>query len=138
MKTTLKQIAAATFMVLLVLAGNIKSEGTELKASGLEITETSLQLENWMVSELVWNTSTFSSLDFALETEVNLEMESWMFSETVWNTNSFTYLDFVPETEATLEIESWMTNETIWNVEREFKDAELQPKDRMVETEVWK
>ena len=108
MKTTLKQIATGTFILLLVLAGNVKSEGTELKASGLEITESSLQLENWMVRESIWNTSSFTNMDFALETEA------------------------IPE------IESWMTSEAIWNVEEEIKEAELPLEDWMVNTEVWK
>jgi len=108
MKTTLKQIAAGTFIVLLVLAGNVKAAETELKASALEITETSLQFENWMTSEAVWNTNSLSSLDFALETEANME------------------------------IESWMTNETIWNAEQIIKDEKLIIENWMVDSEVWK
>jgi len=107
MKTTLKQIAAGTFIVLLVLAGNLKSEGTELKTSALEITETSLQLENWMTSEAVWNTSSLSYLDFALETEANMEIESWMTSETIWNAEE------VIKDEKLL-LENWMVDSEVW------------------------
>ncbi len=107
MKTTLKQIAAGTFIVLLVLAGNVKAAETELKASALEITETSLQLENWMTSEVIWNTNSLSSLDFALETEANMEIESWMTSETVWNAE-----EKIKDEKLTLE--NWMVDSEIW------------------------
>ena len=107
MKTTLKQIAAGTFIVLLVLAGNVKAEGTELKTSALVITETSLQIENWMTSEAVWNKNTLSYLDFALETEENMEIESWMASETIWNVEEIIK-------DENLLLENWMVDSEVW------------------------
>jgi len=107
MKTTLKKIAAGTFMVLLVLAGNVKAEGTELKTSALEITETLVPMENWMTSEAVWNTSSLSYFDFALETEANMEIESWMTSETIWNVEEIIK-------DENLLLENWMVDSEVW------------------------
>ncbi len=47
MKTIAKQIAAGTFIALLLMVGNVKA--TETKAT----TETTLQLEEWMTDEII-------------------------------------------------------------------------------------
>ena len=85
MKTTLKQLAAVTFIALL-LVGSFKSEGTELKASGLQIIETNLQLENWMTNEKIWNSNFVKIAEFVVETEPGLELENWMTNDNIWNT----------------------------------------------------
>ena len=104
MKTTVKQIAAVTFIALILLVGNAKADGTETIASSHENIETTLQLENWMTDETIWNTN---SLEFVQETEATLELENWMINDDKWNTEN-TYI----ETELT--VEPWMIDNNIW------------------------
>ena len=134
MKTTLKQLAAGTFIALLLLAGNVKAEGTEVKTTDLEMIETSLQLENWMTDETVWNANSVYMIDFAQESETSLQLESWMTSENIWNSN----YSFDTETEAGLELENWMTSEDIWKVEKTDVETGLKLESWMVDNEVWK
>ena len=133
MKNIVKQIAAGTFIAFFLLAGNVKSEGTEVKTSGFETIETSLQLENWMTEEIEWNTNLVIMADFAPETETYLDLESWMTSENTWSINN----NFATESEVELELESWMTGETIWNAEETEVDAELVLESWMLDKEVW-
>lgn len=108
MKTTLQRITTATFIALLLLAGNIQSVGTETKVSGQEFDETSLHLENWMTDETVWNLNLVNMADFIQETEGEMELESWMLSDDYWNIGETVY-------EKELTLESWMTDSEIWN-----------------------
>lgn len=100
MKTTLKQITAGTFIALLLMVGNVKASETE--ATSLKATETSLQLENWMTNETIWNTNSFVQ-----ETEKGMELESWMTSDETWKVED---MDVEPE----LTVENWMINDNIW------------------------
>ena len=131
MKTTVKQIAAGTLMSFLLMAGNFKSEGTEIKSSVIEVTETSLQLESWMTDETVWNTNSVFMADFALETETELDIESWMTSENTWILNN----NLVPETEVEMELERWMSGETLWNAVETEVEAELVLENWMLDNE---
>jgi len=133
MKNIVKQIAAGTLMAFFLLAGNFKSEGTEVKISGFETIETSLQLESWMSDETVWNTNLILMADFAPETETYLDLESWMTSDKAWSLNN----NFATETEVELELESWMTRENIWNTEKTEVEAELTLESWMLDNEVW-
>ena len=134
MKTTLKQLTAGTFIALLLLVGNVKAEGTELKASKLEFIETTLQLEGWMTDETVWNVNSVYTIDFAQETETSLQLENWMTSENIWNLDN----SFVTETEAGLELENWMTSEDIWKVEKSDVEEKLVVENWMLNSDVWK
>jgi len=107
MKTTLKQLAAGTFIALLLLAGNVKTNGTEVIVSNLEINEPALELESWMTNEAVWNTNSFYTLDFAQETEAALELEKWMTSQEYWIFEK-------PVVEKELTLENWMIDSEIW------------------------
>ena len=60
MKTTVKQIASLAFIALILFVGNVKADGTEIKATSLKTIETSLELENWMTNETVWNTNSLN------------------------------------------------------------------------------
>jgi len=131
MKNTVKQIAAVTFMSYLLLAANVKSEGTEIKSSVIEITETSLQLESWMTDETVWNTNSVFMADFALETETDLNIESWMTSENTWSLNN----NLAIASEVELELESWMTSETVWNTIETEVETELVLENWMLDNE---
>ena len=134
MKNTVKQLAVVTFIALILLAGNVKAEGTELLASGHEMTEASLQLENWMTDESTWNTNTFFAADFALEAETALELESWMLGESVWSSD----MPLVTEIEADVELESWMTSADNWNVQTSVVEEKLVIEDWMTDSKVWK
>ena len=105
MKTTLKQITVGTFIALLLMVGNVKASETE--ATSLKATETSLQLENWMTNETIWNNNTIKTIDFVQETETSLELESWMTSDETWKVED---MDVEPE----LTVENWMINDNIW------------------------
>lgn len=110
MKTTMKQLAAGTVLAFLLLAGNVQAKGTEAKASGLEITETQLTLENWMVNENVWNKKTLNWVDEVADEM--LSVENWMTDESTWNSES--KVSVTEETENTMELENWMINNNVW------------------------
>ena len=101
MKTTVKQIAAATFIAVLLMVGNVKATETRTTI------ERNLQLEEWMTDEIVWNTNSLNTTEYVVEVENSMKLESWMTDAQSWNTNNF----FVEEVEMQMELESWMTNE---------------------------
>jgi hypothetical protein len=135
MKNTVRNIAAGTFLTLALLVGFEKAKGTELRASGLDITETSLQLENWMTDENYWNAKTALNAGFILETEKEtaLELESWMTGENMWNLN----MAFVIEAESTLELETWMTSKETWNVQEKATEGSLTLENWMTDNKIW-
>lgn len=110
MKTSMKQLAAGTFLALLLLVGNVNAKGTEVSAINRE-TETTLQVENWMIDESIWDETSFTNYEIAQETETGLELEDWMTSEETWKSNNI----FNVETEVELVVENWMTSDNIWN-----------------------
>ena len=134
MKTTMKQLAAGTFIALLLLVGNVRAEGTEVKASGHESIETSLQLENWMTNEAFWNTNTANTAVFVQETESSLELENWMTNSETWNSA----YNFVEESETGMSLESWMMNEKIWDLNSMDSDSELLVENWMTDNNIWK
>ena len=113
-KAQLNQIILATFLFVFLLSGNVEAEGTEwIAVSGLEnITETKLEVENWMINEDYWFTEENT---FVVETEQdeNLMFEEWMFDKNKWGLAVFEYAS--NETEQDLMLENWMTNEMYWN-----------------------
>ncbi len=134
MKTTMKHLAAGTFIALLLLVGNVNAEGTETKASGRESIESTLQLENWMTNESIWNTNSLNIGEFAQETETGMDLETWMTSSETWNVSS----NFVEETETGLELENWMTSEETWNVNNMNSETELKVESWMLDNNNWK
>ena len=133
MKTTVKQLAAGTFIALLLLVGNVNAEGTEVKASSRENIENTLQVEKWMTDEFVWNANSINIPEISQETETGLELENWMTSDETWSLNN----NFVEETEATMELESWMTSEEIWNVNVMNLETELTVENWMIDNKIW-
>jgi len=133
MKTTMKQLAAGTFIAFLLLVGNVNAKGTEVKASSHESIESALQLEKWMTDETIWNTNSFNNTEFVQETETSMELESWMTSNEVWNLNT----NFVEETEAGLELENWMTCDKVWKVENANIEPELKIESWMTDSNLW-
>ena len=134
MKTTMKKLAAGTFVALILLVGNVNAEGTEVKASSHEALESKLQLEQWMTDESIWNSNSANFEKFLQETETSLEIENWMTSEETWNVNN----NFVEETETGMELESWMLNEDTWNLEKMNFDTELTVENWMLNNKIWK
>jgi len=134
MKTTMKQLAAGTFIALILLVGNVKAEGTEVKASGHESIETSLQLENWMTNEAIWNTNTANDAVFVQETETKLDLENWMTNSDIWN-SSYKYLE---ESETGMSLESWMMNEKIWDLNSMDSESELLVENWMTDKNIWR
>jgi len=88
MKTTVKQLTAGTIIALFLLVGNVNAKGTEVKASGHENIETSLQIEKWMTNEEIWNNTTETISTINQESESGLELENWMTSAETWNFNN--------------------------------------------------
>ena len=130
MKATVKQIAAGTFIALILMVGNVKAEGTEIKASNSEIIETTLQLENWMTDETIWNTN---SLEFVQETEASLELENWMTNAESSNINS----NLIEDAETESELEDWMTDDATWIAESITIEPELTVEPWMLNNNIW-
>ncbi len=165
MKTKFTHIAAVTFFALTILVGNVYADGSEKSftsrenseeglatmsiikeaetMSSLELfvtettTEETIELENWMTSNEVWNIKSAESIETDLElenwmvnedlwhkgesisietvSEESLELENWMTNDQVWKTNTEVSVDLEIEKEETLRVEDWMTSENIWN-----------------------
>ncbi len=111
MKTTINQLAAITLFALLFFVGNVNAKGTELDALNQIETEETLEIENWMVSDNIWDSGT--TYIFEKANEIYLELESWMTEDSIWETNKTINTD--TEIEKELTIAPWMVNENIWN-----------------------
>lgn len=110
MKTRITKITAIALFGLFILMGTVNAKGTERSASGYENIETTLNLENWMISESFWDTS--DNFIVEQESETILELENWMTNENNWKLD--VKIDLETETEQDLAFEPWMTNESIW------------------------
>jgi len=135
MKTTVKHLAAGTFLTMLLTLGIVNAKGTELKALGAESIETSIQLENWMTDETIWKTNPYLTVEFAVgaETEAEVELESWMTSSETWELNN----QIFTVSEIDLELENWMTSEDMWNLNQTAIEEELTLENWMVDDEMW-
>ncbi len=115
MKTTMKQLAAGTILALLLMAVNVHAEGREnTNASSLETieaTETTMQLENWMIDNYFWSGSSAINSEEAIDESLNLE--NWMISDVNWMNPQ--EMNVKIEKDSELEIENWMTDTTVWN-----------------------
>ncbi len=112
MKTTVKQIATGTLMVLLSLAINVQAHGIKAPASRHENNfEPSLQIENWMIDESTWNLAPSEEIAIQTEQDAELKVEDWMTDTYVWD--AATVLEEV--TELPLQVEDWMTETKIWD-----------------------
>ena len=115
MKTRLTQIILATFLIVILIGGNVNAKGTELTiASSLEnIVESELTVEDWMINENNWNTFNNKTYILTDYSEASLEVEEWMLDQSNWINESFQYS--IAEAENALTIEDWMVNEVYWN-----------------------
>jgi hypothetical protein len=113
MKTRINYLVFAAIFTLMLVGGNVKAEGTELKASSLEnVKETSLEVENWIVNNELWSTLFDVNLNVIYET--NLEVEPWMVNDKLWPATE----EFINnlDIEIKLEIENWMIDEKEWRI----------------------
>ncbi|MCG6187237.1 hypothetical protein [Maribellus maritimus] len=134
MKTIVKQIAAGTFIALFILIGNVKSEAAKTKGKTHKAVEITLQLEQWMTDENIWNTIALNTTEFGRETEAELELENWMTNGSSWNLNS----SFAEEMEAELAIESWMMSDESWEANKIETKPELFIEPWMIDENIWK
>jgi len=135
MKNTVKKIAAGALLTLALTFGFENATGTELRASSLEIVETSLQLENWMTNENFWDINTGFGSEFILETEAEtaLQLESWMTGDSMWEVANW----FVTEAENTMELETWMTSDYTWYVQEKATEETLTLENWMTDNKIW-
>ncbi len=110
MKTTMKKLAAITFIAIIFIAGSVQAKGTELSALSHESIESSLQIENWMVNESIWETELESTFILEQDFDETLDLENWMTDESTWNKNEL----ITEDQETPLQIEGWMLSENNW------------------------
>ncbi len=115
MKTRLTQIILATFLIVILIGGNVNAKGTELTiVSSLEnIVETELEVEDWMINENNWNNFGINTYVVTDYSEESLEVESWMLDQNNWVNDSFQYS--TAEADNPMMLEDWMVNEVYWN-----------------------
>lgn len=111
MKTRISQLAVALFFAISLISGNVNATEHDVKASSHENIEATLEFEDWMMDEEIWNTSTFH---YTEATETNLELENWMVNDNIWEVESA--IEVEVETEQELAMEPWMMNVTIWKI----------------------
>ncbi len=133
MKTTMKQLAAGTFIALLLLVGNVKAEGTEVINASNKNIETTLALENWMTDETIWNTNTIEMANFVIESEMNLNIEDWMTNAETWSFSN----NFITENEEALELEDWMLDRETWHARNITSEPELTIENWMINDKLW-
>lgn len=134
MKATVKQLATATFIALLLMVVNVKAEGTESNRVNNEITESTLSLEKWMTDEAIWNTNFDAIPVMVEEIESAPATENWMFDTETWNSD----YSFTNEVEAGLELEGWMMNDITWTETANVNESELQLESWMTNGSTWK
>ena len=96
--------------------------------------ETTLDVENWMVNE----NNFFTTLNITSEIENSLELENWMTNENVFN-GTAAYLSV--ETDQALELEEWMqdtNNFDVTTIEIEVEtEQDLELQAWMTDNKVW-
>ena len=110
MKTRIKTLTTALFLIVFFAAGNLSAKGTEVHASSQVETEQTMELENWMTNEYFWNENETIFIEDAQD--VNLEVESWMTKKEYWKELKLGKIE--KDSDSDLATEKWMTNENIW------------------------
>ncbi len=100
MKTRNNLFKTAAIFAFILFAGNVfASELKSIASSHENIAEATLEVENWMTSNIVWEVEGVKMI--AQETDAELSLESWMTNDETWETG---YLEVVDrETEIILE-----------------------------------
>jgi hypothetical protein len=133
MKATVKQIAAATIFAVLVVAAGVNTKAMDTKYTKFQVSETTLQIENWMTNETLWNTIAIEINEFVAEAEMDMEIENWMTDTDVWNFST----NYVEESETMLELEDWMTNEARWKTVQKSDESTLAVELWMINDKFW-
>ncbi|WP_346854171.1 hypothetical protein [uncultured Draconibacterium sp.] len=133
MKATMKKLATATIIAIFVLTGTINAKAIDTKHIKCQLIESSLQLEDWMTDETLWNTFSTEMTEFATETETDMEIENWMTNTKVWNFSN----NFGIESETSLDLEAWMTNETTWETNKNTEETALVVESWMINDRFW-
>lgn len=134
MKTTMKKLAAGTFIAILLMVGNVQAEGTETKITSQEI-ESTLHVEKWMTSENLISTNMSLIAEIEQESETELGIEKWMTSSDTWNVNN----NIAEEIESEMALENWMVNSETWNTFNitEETDTEITVENWMTSENIW-
>ncbi len=119
---------------LLLIGGTVSAHGKINKlALSYENIDPEMKVEEWMVSEYAWVTS--SLYDMKLETETLLVLEPWMTSDFIWNYGSHA-------TDAALTLEPWMGIDDRWEPEaciaKPVTDLPLSVELWMTSSDNWK
>ncbi len=111
MKIRMNYLAAIAIFAIIIFAGNVNAHENKAKASDHEtLTETSLQIENWMTDEHVWNVQAAPGI--AREAEAELNVESWMTDLKAWEPVCLA----ATGADGQLILEDWMMNHTYWKI----------------------
>jgi hypothetical protein len=107
----LNPIFMAMLLTVLMTAGSVYAEGTEMHAvPGLENSaESRLEVENWMVSENYWYHPQPAFIVGYAE-EKKLGLEPWMLSE-----SQFAGYEIPRVEDQKMKVENWMVDRNIWN-----------------------
>jgi hypothetical protein len=135
MKTTVKQIATGTLMVLLSLAINVQAHGNKHASRHENNFEPALQIENWMIDESTWNLSPSEEIAVQTEQDAELKVEDWMTDTYAWDAAAL--ID--EATELPLQVEDWMTDTKTWDNLKVTTETEtaLVIEDWMVSSYNW-
>jgi hypothetical protein len=136
MKTTVKQLATGTLIVLMSLAINAQAHGNKIHASGHENNyEPALQIEDWMIDESTWNLSPSEETTVTTEQDAELKIENWMTDTYAWD--AATMLD--QAIESPLQVEEWMTEGKSWDYlsVSEATEQDLKVENWMINNENW-
>ena len=109
MKTLIKQLSAALILSAFVF-GYSNANATGLETPANEYAEASLYLEDWMIDETIWNSTSVILSNFVTETESALEIENWMISD---NFSTVVLVQEI-EVEQKLSLENWMIDSEVW------------------------
>nr|WP_319399869.1 hypothetical protein [uncultured Carboxylicivirga sp.] len=98
-----------------------------------EVTETSIPIEDWMLSTSSWNFITESQ-----SVEATIPLESWMLNIEGWSTLNSAYLSDASIIENEIALESWMLNMNEWSIiSNEINEVPIPLESWMISTESW-
>jgi hypothetical protein len=124
MKTRISKIATVTLFSLTMLVGNVYADKTEASALSNENIERTLEIENWMVNERVWNANNLAATEIEttleVETEEALKVDNWMINNEIFNMGSAFITEYASVlevgTEEAMAIEDWMISNQNFNI----------------------
>ena len=114
MKAQFNQFYLVIFLAVILIAGSVHAEGTEMNIGSClkNSAEPKLEMEKWMVSESYWY-SVGHTISMEYEQDKNLLIEAWMVDKSKWQPSVFEYL--TSENDQKLMVENWMIHSIYWN-----------------------